>query len=63
MVLSGQAMGEGMQRLAWAVNVSFGYLMLMASARMSLGTDVWGLFPGEDFESALEQCAENGSFD
>jgi hypothetical protein len=51
-----------MQRLAWAVNVSFGYLMLMASARMSLGRDISGVFPVEDFESALEECAENGLF-
>jgi hypothetical protein len=52
-----------MQRLAWAVNVSFGYLMLMASSRMSLGMGASTLFPVEDFASALEQCAENGSFD
>jgi hypothetical protein len=51
-----------MQRLAWAVNVSFGYLMLMACARMSLGADASVLFPAEDFETALEECAENGSF-
>ena len=51
-----------MQRPAWAVNVSFGYLMLMVSARMSLGTDASGLFPVEDFESALEECAESRLF-
>ena len=52
-----------MQRLAWAVNVSFGYLMLMACARMNLATDASHLFPVEDFESALDECAQNGSFD
>jgi hypothetical protein len=51
-----------MQQLAWAVNVSFGRLMLMASARMRVGTDAQGVFPIEDFESAREECAENGLF-
>jgi hypothetical protein len=52
-----------MQRLAWAVNVSFGYLILMASAHMSSGADAPSLFAVEDFESALAECAQNGLFD